>query len=233
MPQLLLVLVGAIGIGLGLGAAFFVPSKNDSQIADAASGFEMFEDGDEQSAQASSTRELYEVIKVIDGDTVTIKMREKNETLRLIGIDTPETNDARAGVECFGAEATAYLKKIIGKRVAVETDSSQGERDKYKRLLVYLFAENGVHLNQKMIEDGYAYEYTYDDDYKYQDTFKAAEAAAREGGKGLWAPDACPKPTVKAEVKKVILPPRARSFCGARGLDNACFRCAAGDSSGS
>lgn len=206
MPQLILVLVGAIGIGLGLGAAIFVPSKNDSQAASAASGFEMFEDEDEQSAEASSTRELYEVIKVIDGDTVTIKMGEKNETLRLIGIDTPETNDARSGVECFGLEATAYLKKIIGKRVAIEMDASQGDRDKYKRLLVYLFAENGTHLNRGMIEEGYAYEYTYDDDYKYQDVFKAAETAAREEGKGLWAPDACPKPTTKSEVKKVTPP---------------------------
>lgn len=206
MPQLILVLVGAIGIGLGLGAALVVPKvANTPQEATVATALEEVSEAGEGGVMKDS-RELYDVVKVIDGDTVTIKMGEKNETLRLIGIDTPETNDTRTGVQCFGAEATAYLKKIIGERVAIETDASQGERDKYKRLLVYLFAESGANVNKKLIADGYAYEYTYDDEYKYQDEFKAAETAAREEGKGLWAPDACPKPTTKSEVKKVTAP---------------------------
>ena len=159
MQPLLLVLVGAIGIGLGLGAALVVPKvmNDDAQEASAATALEEMSVGD-SGEMLEKSREFYDVVKVIDGDTVTIKMGDKNETVRLIGIDTPETNDTRTGVQCFGAEATAYLKKLIGERVVVETDASQGERDKYKRLLVYLFAENSVNLNEKLIADGYAYE---------------------------------------------------------------------------
>lgn len=219
MNQLLLVLVGAIGIGLGIGAALLVPKGDGAQTASAASSFEMFEGGaEEEGAEESGgdvpARELFEVVKVIDGDTVTLKMGEKNETVRLIGIDTPETNDVRTGVQCFGAEATSYMKKIIGKRVALEKDAGQGERDKYDRLLAYLFAENGMHLNKKMIEEGYAYEYTYDEAYKYQKEYKAVEAAAKEAERGLWAPDACPsavqagtKPTATVEAKKEVVVP--------------------------
>ncbi len=208
MQQLLLVLVGAIGIGLGIGAALFVPkSGEDTQQKTSATGsFEMFEDGGEGETTPSPAPELHEVMKVIDGDTVTIKMGDKNETVRLIGIDTPETNDARTGVQCFGAEATAHLKKIIGKRITIEKDAGEGERDKYDRLLAYLFSENGVSLNKKMIEDGYAYEYTYDDAYKYQKEFKAAEEIAKEEKRGLWAPDACPEPISKALPKKESAP---------------------------
>ena len=215
MQQMVLVLMGAIGIGLGIGAALFVSKGGEvPQTASAASGFEMFEDGEEESEEGgvehvAPSPELFEVVKVIDGDTVTLEMDGKNETVRLIGIDTPETNDTRTGVQCFGAEATAYLKKIIGKRVALEKDVGQGERDKYDRLLGYLFAENGVHLNKKMVEEGYAYEYTYDDAYKYQKEYKAAEVAAKEAGRGLWAPDACPKPAAVETKKEVVAAPAA------------------------
>lgn len=211
MSQLLLVLVGAIGIGLGIGAALFVPKSggDSAQEASVAGAFEMFEEGEGEEfdvEQGGSTQEVFEVLKVIDGDTVTIQMGDKKETVRMIGIDTPETNDTRTGVQCFGAEATAQLKKIIGKRVAVEKDAGEGERDKYDRLLAYLFSENGVNLNRKMIEDGYAYEYTYDDAYKYQKEFKAVEEVAKEEGRGLWAPDACPEPVTKVPAKKEVTP---------------------------
>ena len=67
----------------------------------------------------------------------------------------------------------------------------QGERDKYGRLLAYLFLPDGTNINLAMIAGGYAHEYTYNLPYKYQTQFKAAEKTAREAKLGLWADAAC------------------------------------------
>ncbi len=134
----------------------------------------------------------FSVVRVVDGDTVTISMNGVNETTRLIGINTPETVDPRKVVECFGAEASARAKTLLsGKKIYIEQDASQDTRDKYGRLLVYVFLEDGTNFNKKMIEDGYAYEYTYDRPYAYQADFKAEEKTARDGKHGLWAAGTC------------------------------------------
>lgn len=169
----------------------------DHKEDQATSTDEMIEEGDAE-------EELFDVVKVIDGDTITIKMNGKNETIRLIGMDTPETNDSRTGVQCFGKEATAKLKSVIGERVAIERDEREGERDKYDRLLAYIYNEEGTLLNKYLIAQGYAYEYTYDDPYKYQKEFKAAQADAKAKKRGLWAPDACPEPKKAAPAAKVV-----------------------------
>ena len=133
----------------------------------------------------------YEVVKVIDGDTLTASMNGKSETLRLIGIDTPETVDPRKPVQCFGKEASDKAKELLtGKKVILEADSTQGERDKYSRLLRYLFLEDGTNYQDYMIRQGYAHEYTYNLPYKYQTQFKQAEDEARLNKRGLWADNA-------------------------------------------
>jgi micrococcal nuclease len=80
---------------------------------------------------------------------------------------------------------------LAGQRVMLEKDPSQGERDKYGRVLAYVFRADGLFVNEYLVAQGYAHEYTYDAPYKYQARFKAAQAQAREEGRGLWAPDAC------------------------------------------
>ena len=135
---------------------------------------------------------LHKVIRVVDGDTVIIKINGKNETVRLIGINTPETVDPRRPVECFGIEASNKAKEILsGKSVKLEADGFVGERDKYGRLLRYIFLEDGTNFNKMMISEGYAYEYTYDLPYKYQNEFKQTENEAREAKKGLWVDGVC------------------------------------------
>lgn len=135
--------------------------------------------------------ETYEVVKVVDGDTLSLNMNGKTEVLRLIGMDTPETVDPRKPVQCFAQEASAKAKEtLIGKKVRIEADPSQGERDKYDRLLRYIFLEDGTFYNKLMIEEGYAHEYTYNIPYKYQSEFKEAETRAREGKRGFWG-DIC------------------------------------------
>lgn len=135
---------------------------------------------------------LYKIVRVIDGDTMIIKINGKNKTVRLIGVNTPETVDPRRPVECFGIEASNKAKEILsGKNVKLEADGFVGERDKYGRLLRYIFLEDGTNFNKMMISEGYAYEYTYDLPYKYQNEFKQAEKDAREAKKGLWADGVC------------------------------------------
>lgn len=135
---------------------------------------------------------FYDVVRVVDGDTVKIMRGGKEETLRLIGMNTPETVDPRTTVECFGKEASNKAKEFLsGKRVRLEFDAGEGELDKYRRTLAYIYTEDGVMFNEWMIRNGYAYEYTYDDAYKYQKEFKAAETYARDNGLGLWSADTC------------------------------------------
>lgn len=134
---------------------------------------------------------LYSVIKVVDGDTVDVSMGGVTERIRLIGINTPETVDPRKPVECFGVEASNKAKALLtGKKVSLESDSTQGELDKYNRLLRYVFLEDGANFNLLMIKEGYAYEYTYDIPYKYQAEFKQAQRDAQNGKIGLWG-DIC------------------------------------------
>lgn len=141
-----------------------------------------------------SASEGYEVAKVIDGDTVVVRMAGKQETVRFIGIDAPETG---ANAECYATEATEALKELIGGgNVRLEKDPTQGERDKYDRLLAYVFTEGGVNIALKLIEGGFAKEYTYSKTYTYQKEFKAAQKRAEGSRVGLWAPNACAKPAV-------------------------------------
>jgi len=83
-------------------------------------------------------------------------------------------------------------------KVHLEQDPSQGERDKYGRLLMYVFLEDGTNFNKTMISEGYAHEYTYELPYKYQTEFKAAQASATAGDKGLWSPSTCSGDTTSA-----------------------------------
>jgi len=140
------------------------------------------------------SRDMYKVVNVVDGDTLDVDLNGKTERLRLIGIDTPETVDPRKEVQCFGTEASNKAKVVLGgKIVSLEADNTQGERDKYQRLLRYVYLEDGTSFNKLMIAEGYAHEYTYQSNpYKYQAAFKEAEKQARENKKGLWNPDACP-----------------------------------------
>jgi micrococcal nuclease len=132
------------------------------------------------------------VVKVIDGDTVDVSFNNQTVRLRLIGIDTPESVDPRKPVQCFGIEASNYSKNILlNQTVYLERDTSQGEYDVYNRLLVYIWLDDTTLFNQKIIAEGYAFEYTYRLPYRYQTAFKAAQQSARSSQNGLWSPTTC------------------------------------------
>ena len=132
------------------------------------------------------------VIRVIDGDTIVAEVNGQPIHIRLLGINSPEPNDKRARVACLAQRAKEEAQKLLnGQNVYLEKDPTQGDYDKYNRLLAYVFLANGTSFNKLMIEEGYAYEYTYRLPYKYQSEFKTAQNEARINQKGLWNPDIC------------------------------------------
>lgn len=134
----------------------------------------------------------YTVTKVTDGDTIHIRMDGQDETVRLIGINTPETVDPRRSVECFGKEASEAMKSFVeGKIVRLEYDDSQSLRDTYGRILAYVYLEDGQMVNRKMVAEGYAYEYTYMMPYHYQKEFRQVQQLAKTSLRGLWSPSTC------------------------------------------
>jgi len=134
-------------------------------------------------------------VEVVDGDTIKAIVFGKVETIRLIGIDTPESVHPSEPVACFGPNASQAARVLRGRLVMLEADPSQGDRDRYGRLLRYVFLD-GRNFNRYLIAEGFAHEYTYDGPYKYQAEFKAAERQARATGKGLWS--SCPAETPSA-----------------------------------
>jgi micrococcal nuclease len=135
----------------------------------------------------------YTVIKVVDGDTIWVDNNGKRQKIRMIGLDTPESVDPRKPVQCFALEASAQAKTILGgQSVYLETDPSQDSVDRYGRTLAYVWTASERLFNLDMITDGFAFEYTYDLPYRYQQDFKAAENDARTQERGLWSPGACP-----------------------------------------
>lgn len=134
----------------------------------------------------------YKIVRTVDGDTVKASIDGKTETIRLIGVDTPETVDPRKKVQCFGKAASDYTKAhLLNQSVRLAADPTQNNRDKYGRLLRYIFLSDGTNFNEQLVAEGYAYEYTYDVPYQYQKQFKVDQAAAEAASKGLWAASTC------------------------------------------
>lgn len=140
------------------------------------------------------------VKSVVDGDTLDVTLNPsagsgssgRTRRIRLIGVDTPETTHPSRPVECFGREAARFLTELAdGQTVLLESDASQGDRDRYNRLLRFVWLPDGRLINYEIIAQGYGFEYTFRTPYRYQEQFKAAQRAAREAQAGLWAPDAC------------------------------------------
>lgn len=135
---------------------------------------------------------LYEVDRMVDGDTIAVVIDGESTKVRLLGIDTPETVDPRKGVECFGKEASTYLAAMLeGKHVSLIADETQDDADRYGRLLRYVVLPDGTDVNGAMIENGYAFEYTYDVPYRLQTKYQSLEDDARINERGLWAEESC------------------------------------------
>ncbi|MFT9486036.1 MAG: stalk domain-containing protein [Tepidibacillus sp.] len=130
---------------------------------------------------------LYKVTEVVDGDTIKVIYNGKEESVRMIGIDTPETKHPTKGVQPYGPEASAYTKeRLKGKEVRLEFDVQ--ERDMYGRLLAYVWIGNEM-FNATIVKEGYAQVSTFPPNVKYVDNFVKLQAEARANKKGLWSLD--------------------------------------------
>ncbi|WP_261133725.1 thermonuclease family protein [Bacillus sp. Marseille-Q3570] len=129
----------------------------------------------------------YEVTKVVDGDTFKVNYEGKEETIRLLLVDTPETVHPSKPVQPFGKEASNFMKeKLAGKRVELELDVS--ERDKYGRILAYAYDLEGNMLNEKLLEKGFArVAYIFPPNTKYVDRFQKIQRDAQKKEVGIWS----------------------------------------------
>ena len=142
------------------------------------------------------------VTRVIDGDTVEVMISAitpgpgagqtttgERYSVRLIGIDTPESVKPGTPVECFAREASAATKALLeGTEVALVKDVE--ETDRYDRLLRYVYIEDEM-ANARLVTNGYAFAYTYPPNIRHSELFVQLQRVARENNRGLWAPDTC------------------------------------------
>ena len=132
---------------------------------------------------------LYTITRYIDGDTIAIDMNGTPETIRMVGVDTPETHKPNTPVQCYGPAAAAYTKNLIanaGGKVRLESDPKSQNRDRYKRLLRYVYLTDGRLVQLESVRNGYGFAYTSFPFTKSAE-FVAAQADAKASAKGLWA----------------------------------------------
>jgi len=139
--------------------------------------------------------ELATVRSVVDGDTIRVTLADgSKDTVRLIGIDTPETKAPGEPVGCYGPEASARLEKLLtaGREIWLEQDKTN--RDRFDRLLRYVWVEKSAGgrylVNEVMVRDGYALAKRYTPDTAWAERLEAAQDRAIAAGRGLWS--ACP-----------------------------------------
>lgn len=120
------------------------------------------------------------VSRVVDGDTVGVTPPVRgNDTVRLIGVDTPERG------EPLYAEAAEYARESLEEeRATLELDVE--ETDDYGRLLAYLYLADGEMFNESLVREGYAQVATFPPNTRHLDSFEAAQEEAREAGRGIW-----------------------------------------------
>lgn len=134
-----------------------------------------------------------EVVRVVDGDTVVVRIAGSEERVRLLGIDTPESVDPRSPVDCFGPEASAATSALLPEGTQVTLVRDVEARDRYDRLLAYVYrADDDTFVNLALAEQGYAAVLTYPPNVAHAAELTAAAARAREAGRGLWG--ACGAP---------------------------------------
>jgi micrococcal nuclease len=124
------------------------------------------------------------VVRVVDGDTIHVKIGDRVETVRYIGVNTPEVHHPRRGEEPGGRQATAVNRQLVaGKQVRLELDVQ--ERDRYRRMLAYVWIGE-VMINAELVRLGYAQVMTIPPNVRHQALFVKLQRDARDARRGLW-----------------------------------------------
>lgn len=131
-----------------------------------------------------------QVVRVVDGDTVKVRIAGKVETIRVLGIDTPETKKPGTPVQCFGPEATKNAEKWVAKvkrKVTLARDAAAPDRDRHQRLLRYVEPrEGGRDLSEEQITGGFAKVAAYKQKLRHLPALERAQRAAKRDKRGLW-----------------------------------------------
>ncbi|MFM9432791.1 endonuclease YncB(thermonuclease family) [Arthrobacter sp. MP_2.3] len=123
---------------------------------------------------------------MVDGDTIRISCNGSSTRVRLVGVNTPETVKKDSPVECGGPEASDYLRvRLDGGVVFPSTHPAQGERDKYDRLLAYVWSIDGALVNRDLVELGHGDAPGYGKDYAHKSIFDALAEKAEADGLGV------------------------------------------------
>jgi micrococcal nuclease len=135
------------------------------------------------------------VTDVVDGDTVKVEVRGFETTVRLVGVDTPETRHPSEPVQCYGPQATRRVERLLpeGRAVRLETDPTQDDRDRYGRLLAYVYTAGrsgpAGSVNHSLVATGHAKVYVYGGvRFRYAVPFFKTQHRARKAKRGLWGP---------------------------------------------
>lgn len=150
------------------------------------------------------------IVRVTDGDTFTVKMKDKTEKVRLLLVDTPESVKPNTPVEPYAIEASNYTKGILTKGKKVELEFDVNERDQYGRLLAYTYVD-GEMLNRLLLEKGLAQVVIFQPNVKYVDEFRSIQQKAKNKGIGIWSDgkenktnqtsqSKCDHPTIKGNI---------------------------------
>lgn len=127
------------------------------------------------------------VIRVVDGDTIKVEIDGATETIRLVGVDTPETVHPKKSVEFYGPEASTFTKNLLtGEMVWIVFDPIGNTKDRYGRSIAHIYRyPDGLWVNLELVRQGYARGY-YKFKFSYADTFRKYEEKAQKSLKGLW-----------------------------------------------
>lgn len=127
------------------------------------------------------------VVSVIDGDTLKIAISGHTVVTRLIGIDTPETKKPGSPVECYGPEATDFLRQLAPPGTVVELQRDVEGRDHFDRLLAYVFrVADGLFVNREIIRRGFARPLPIPPNTTHARDFESLAVQARQERLGLW-----------------------------------------------
>ena len=136
--------------------------------------------------RSSAPPGYYRVSKFVDGDTLAVDMNGQSQKVRFIGVDTPETHDPRKAVQCYGQVAADFTKSFVGRQpVRLVADPLDTNRDRYDRLLRYVYLPDGTLLNEELIKRGYGFAYIGFPFTKTQ-LFKQDQQQAQTQRRGLW-----------------------------------------------
>ncbi|MFC7391587.1 thermonuclease family protein [Scopulibacillus cellulosilyticus] len=166
-----------------------VPSASNSHSGSehAKTGYSQKASTDSASNQSHKKLVKAKVIKVIDGDTIKVRLNEKEETVRFLLVDTPETHHPRLGVQPYGPEASQFTHKLLDGKTADLELAVGGGRDKYGRVLAYVYVD-GKSVEEELLKRGLArVAYVYPPNTKYVDEYRAIQKKAQKKGIGIWS----------------------------------------------